>query len=340
MSFWSIFPGPFWWDCIESLNPCITPPYGMSNKLLALQPRRFTLPKGFAFVQLLPRHAKQVETLLRNEYSIYPRCKISLSEQRIYDGFVFDNWIGVGIFTQDKQLVGCCISKDVGRMKLPHEILPKTGLVEYFCIHQSYRKQGLASCLLEELVELTAKQGRLVHIFLKEGFPLWKLPPFYTSQYIARKKGLPGDYKENCSPMGIGLRGFIQTYTHAEYLPLKKFIANLPYQLSGDSELYTFHYRGHTVYLCMTNVYHRTVPEGYRIGELAWMLPKTAEVPLEIQKLAVETCIDNSSFEIILLDKNIPHNTNQRWIKDASFSWYIFNYNPGSFFTTKPYLIL
>lgn len=340
MSFWSDFPGPHWWDCIESLNPCITPPYGLCKQLLAFQPRRSRLPKGFTFVSLLPRHAKQVETFLRNEFSIYPRCKISLSEQRIYDGFLLDAWMGVGIFTQDKRLVGCCISKDLGRLKLPHEVLPKSGVVEYFCIHHEYRKQGLASCLLEELVEVTAKQGRLVHVFVKEGFPLWKAPPFYTSQYIVRKKGLPGETKEFFGPMGIGLRGFIQSYTHAEYLPLRKFVANLPYQLSGDSELYSFNYKGHTIYLCMTNIHHRTVPEGHRIGELAWILPKTVEVPLEIQKLAVEICVDCSPYEIVLLDKKIPHDTKQAWTNDASFSWYIFNYNPGSFFTTKPYFIL
>lgn len=340
MSFWSEFPGPHWWDCIESLNPCKPSPYGLCNPHLALRNYPSKLPHGFVFAQLNPRHAKSLEKFLREEFALYPRCKLVVSEQRIQEGFLLDNWIGIGIFTLDKQLVGCCISKPLGRLKVSQEILPNAGLVDYFCVHHTYRKQGLASCLLYELVNITAKQGRSVHLFVKEGFPLWKLPPLYTSQYIYRKKALHNELKENLGSMGIGLREPIQSYTHAEYLPLKKFIANLPYQFSGDSELFSFSYRGHTIYLCMTNVHHRTVPEGHRIGELAWILPQTAEVPVSIQILAVETCIDCSKYEIVLMDKKIPHNLKNSWIQDAPFSWYIYNYNPGTFFTTKPFLIV
>lgn len=298
------------------------------------------LPRGFLSIQLSSRHAKVLEKFLREEFTMYPRCKLVLPEQRIQEGFLLDNWIGVGIFTLDKQLVGCCISKPLGRLKVSQEILPNSGIVDYFCVHHTYRKLGFASFLLHELVNSTGKQGRLVHLFLKEGLPLWKLPPLYTSQYIYRKKMLPNELKENLGSMGIGLRGAIQTYTHADFLPLRKFIANLPYQLSGDSELFSFNYRGHSVYLCITNAHHRTVPEGHRIGELAWILPQTAEVPLSIQVLAVETCIDCSKYEIVIMDKKIPHNFKNSWIQDAPFSWYIYNYNPGTFFTTKPFLII
>ncbi len=340
MSFWSEFPGPHWSDCIESFNPCAPISYGLCNTLVGLSPKRCTLPRGLRFVPLQPRHAKQLETFLREEFSIYPRSKISLSEKRIHDGFFFDKWIGVGVFSMDKRIVGCCISKPLGRLKLEHETLSQSGIVDYFCIHHDYRKQGIASPLLEELVSQAAKHQRFALIFLKEGFPLWKLPPIYTSQYIVRQKGIPGESKEYFGSMGIGLHGHIQSYTHADYLPLQKFVANLPYEFNGDSELFSFNYKGHSVFLCMTDVHHRTVPEGHRIGELAWMLPQTAEVPLAIQKLAVETCIDCGKFEIVLMDKSIPHDSKQGWKKDASYSWYLFNYNPGTFFTTKPFFIV
>lgn len=340
MSFWAEFPGPHWSDCIESLNPCAAVSYGLCSPHIGLSPRRCQLPKGLRFIPLLPRHAKQLETFLKEEFSIYPRCKISLTEARIQSGFLQDKWIGVGVFTLEKTLVGCCVSKSLGKLKLAHETLKESGMVDYFCIHHEYRKQGLASALLEELVLQTARQKRYTHIFMKEGFPLWKLPPLYTSQYIVRQKGLPGESKEYFGPMGIGLHGHIESYTHADYLPLRNFLANLPYELNGDSELYSFSYKGHSVFLCMTDLHHRTAPEGHRVGELAWMLPQTAEVPVDIQKLAVETCVDNGKFEIVLMDKSIPHDSKQAWKKDAVYSYYIFNYNPGSFFTTKPFLIL
>jgi GNAT superfamily N-acetyltransferase len=340
MSFWSKLPGPTWWDCIESFNPCVPTVYGLCSDLTTFPRNDFGLPVGVNMTQLLPRHAKEIEKLLREDFSLYPRCRISLSAERISEGFFLDEWIGVGAFTLDKKLIGCCISKPLGRLKLPTEVLNNTGIVDYFCVKESYRKQGLASKLLEELVSLTRNRGRSVHIFLKEGFPLLKLPPLYTSQYLAREREVPGEYKEYFESMGIGIHGLVQSYTHADYLPLTKFVANLPWQLSGDSELFRFTFHGHTVFLCMTDLHHRTVPDGKKIGELCWILPQTAEVPLSIQKLAVETCVDSNRFDIILLDKTIPHDSRQRWKKDAGFSWYIFNYKPGNFFTTKPFWIV
>lgn len=339
MSFWATSPGPTWWDCIESLNPCRTPSYGICVPTIGLQKQSLASPPGLKCLRLAPRHAEQIETFLKHHFTIYPRCRISLSADRIRTGLSVGDWIGVGLFTKDRDLVGCCFSKPLGRLKFSHETLDQGGVVDYFCVHRNYRHTGLARSMLKELVFLTAQSNRLVHIFLKEGFPLWSLPPLYTSQYISRKKGTPGEERLYLGSMGIALNTPVKDYTHAEYFPLQKVVGNLPWNLSGESELFGFNYKGHDVFLCMTDLHHRTVPEGYRIGELSWILPKTIEVPLEIQRLAVEACVDCSSFEIVLMDKQIPHDPKKGWQKDATFSWYLFNYNPGGFFNIKPYWI-
>jgi hypothetical protein len=341
MSFWKYTPGPTWWDCIESFNPCIQTPYGLCNFNVESRTHTTTLSKAFTVTELTTRHAQDIEQLLKEHFSIFPRCRITLCKERIRQGFLKEKWLGIGVFTVDKHLIGCCISKPLGRMKFPHEMLQEGGIVDYFCIHKDYRKLGIASFILDELVILTAKNQRLVHIFLKEGFPLLSLPPLYTGRYIVRKKDSSylGDSKENLGSLGIALHSHIQEYSHAEYLPLTKFVANLPYQLSGDSQLFVFNYKGHVVFLCVTDLHHRTAPEGYKVGELAWILPQTIEVPVAIQRLAVETCVDSSQFDILLMDSKIPH-VSSRWQRDSSFSWYIFNYNPGGFFSMKPFWIL
>lgn len=340
MSFWKHSPGPTWIDCIESLNPCIQSPYGVCSNNVLRRQRKQILPRGLSLVQLTSRHAEQMATFLKDQFVLYPRCRISLTSQRIYQGFSKDNWIGVGVFSLDKKLIGCCVSKPLGRLKFSHEILDQGGIVDYFCVHVTYRRNGIATVLLDELVFQTAKQERLVHIFLKEGFPLWGLPPLYHSRYIARRRETPGPEREFFGSQGILTHGHIQSYTHADFLPLTKFVANLPYQLNGDSELFGFNYKGHDVYLCMTDLHHQSVPEGHSIGELSWMLPKTVEVPLSIQRLAVETCVNSSKFDIVLMDSKIPHDSKQAWGNDATYSWYIFNYNPGAFFSVKPFWIL
>ena len=338
MSFWKQSPGPTWWDCIESFNPCIQTPYGICNPDLIRKVRYLTLPKGFTVITLSSKHAERLEHFLKEHYSIYSRCRITLSKERIEKGFLLDDWVGVGVFTFDKQMVGCCISKPLGRMKFTQETINQSGLVDLFCVHKDYRKQGVAGFLLDELVVQTAKKERLVHIFLKEGFPLLSMPPVYIGRYITRRKEVPGESKDYFGSMGIALQSPIQSYSHADYLPLTKFVANLPWQLSGDSELSVFNYRGHIVFLCMTNLHHRTAPEGHSVGELSWFLPQTAEVPLSIQRLAIETCIDCSPYDIVLMDSSFPH-SKKTWEKDESFSWYIFNYNPGGFFTMKPFWV-
>lgn len=340
MSFWKHTPGPTWWDCIESLNPCISSPYGLCNSNLEQRPRFLRLPKHLHAVILSAKHALEMALFLKDQFTIYPRCRISLSKERIEQGFAQDKWIGVGIFTKDKQLIACCISKPLGRMKFSHETLENGGIVDFFCVHRNYRKQGIAGFLLDELIVQTAKQNRLVHIFLKEGFPIWSIPPLYYGQYIARRRETPGESQDYFGSMGIGLHGYIHSYSHAEYLPIQKLAANLPYELNGDSELSAFNYKGHTVFLCMTDLHHVTVPEGYKVGEISWALPMTAEVPLAIQKLAVETCVDCSKYDIVLLDSKVPHDTKKGWSKDATYSWYCFNYNPGVFFTAKPFWIV
>lgn len=341
MSFWKQSPGPSWWDCIESLNPCVQAPYGLCSNSLVQKKRIHMLSSEFVSTPLSVKHAGDLEIFLKHHFSVYTSCRITLSKERIRQGFQQDNWIGIGVFTSKRELVGCCISKPLGRMKFSHEVLSQGGIVDYFCVHTNYRRNGIASYMLEELVYLTAKQERVVHVFLKEGFPILSLPPLYTGRYVVRKKQrcLMEDGKEHIGSLGIGLHSHIQEYSHADYLPLKRFVANLPWQLSGDSELFAFNYKGHVVFLCMTDLHHRTVPQGFKVGELAWMLPQTAEVPLTIQRLAVETCVDMSKFDIVLMDSSLPHETN-RWQKDATFSWYIFNYNPGGFFSMKPFFIL
>ena len=340
MSFWSQSPGPTWWDCIESLNPCAPPAYGLCSNTLLLRAKTKALPKGCTLLPLTAKHAEKLAFFLKTQFSIYPRCRISLPKERIKQGFLLDQWIGVGLFSFEGTLLGCCLSKPLGSLKFAHELVQNGGIVDYFCVHSNYRSQGFATCLLEELVRLTALQGRLVHIFLKEGFPLLTLPPLYHSRYLVRRREPPGEAKEYFGSQGIALHSPIQSYTHADFLPLTKFAANLPTQLSGDSELFGFNYRGHDVYLCMTDLHHRSVPDGETIGELSWILPKTLEVPLSIQRLAVETCVDCCKFDLVLMDSKIPHDTKRPWRNDATYSWYLFNYNPGEFFTTKPFWII
>ncbi len=338
MSFWSHSPGPTWFHWFQSWFVCQEQDTGLLNESLSTLPKTIQPPSGTRVVELTELNANDMESLLHSHYQTFPRSKIFLSAQRIREGFLYDGWIGIGVYTGLK-MIGCCVSRDLGTLRIGSDDIPRTGLVDFFCVASSWRKKGIASFMLQELVNLTAKKKRLVHVFQKEGLPLSPLPPIWQSQYIWRKRGLPGQSKDYIGKEDIWLRSHVRSFNYAETLPYDGMIASIPHQLSGDSELYSFNYRGFNLHLCMTNTFHRSVPEGWRIGEISWILPK-GDVPVKIQEMAVEALVDTCNYEVVLMDASFPHQKNKGWEKDSPYGYYLFNYNPGHFFSLKPYFVL
>lgn len=347
MSFWSHSPGPFWSHFWKSLFFCGEYDTGMLNVFLDKMPRLINTLPGTRVQELTELNALDIEKLLHTHYQTFPRSKIYLSEKRIREGFLYDNWIGIGVYTGLK-LIGCCISRELGTLQVLSNDIPKAGLVDFFCVESSWRKKGISSLLLQELVLLTAKRKRLVHIFQKEGFPLSPLPPIWQSSYLWRKRashlsdGPSHPSNETAGYIGkegIATRTHIRSFNYALALPYANCISSIPHQLSGDSELYSFMYKGFTLHLCITDTFHRSVPEGWTIGEIAWILP-VGTVPTNIQELAIEALVDNCKYDMVLLDANIPHQKSKDWQKDSPYGYYLFNYNPGHFFSLKPYFVL
>ncbi len=340
MSFWSSSPGPTWLQCIDTMNPCIPTPYGLCKENLWSIANEGSLPAGLSFVVLSAGLADELELFLRKHFNPFSGSRMTLTKERIKRGFLLDDWVGVGVKTLDGLLVGSCVSKPLGALKFPNEIIQQGGLIDYLCVHQEYRRKGLTNAMIRELGRYILPKERLVHFFLKEGFPLLKLPPVWYSHYIARRRVSSRMNIEHLGKENIALRVPIQRFGHADFLPLRNFVANLPYQLSEDSELYSYNYKGHCVMLCITDLHHVTVPSGLKLGELLWIVPGSAEVPESVQRLAVETLVDSCKYDIVLMDGNLPHDPKTGWWKDTSYSWYCYNYNPGGFFKMKPYFIL
>ena len=338
MSFWSQSPGPFWSHWFQSIFPCSTQDTGMLNEALVQQPRVRKPPSGTRLQELTELNASDIETLLKEHYQTFPRSKIFLSSARIREGFLYDGWLAVGVYTGLK-LIGCAISRDLGTLHVRGDEIPRAGLVDFFCVAETWRKKGIASLLLQELVYLTAKKKRLVHVFQKEGLPLSPLPPVWQSHYIWRRRGLPDESKGYIGKEPIATRSHVRSFNYAGFIPYGSSIGSIPHQLSGDSEIYSFVYKGYVMNLCVTDTFHRSVPEGWKIGEISWILPKD-NVPQNIQELAVEALADNCGYEILLMDASLPHKKTRGWQKDSPYGYYLFNYNPGMFFSLKPFFVL
>lgn len=340
MSFWSLSPGPTWSHWFQSLFVCVEQDIGVLNGSIAKMPRLIKAPSGTQVQELTELNANDIETLLSQQYQTFPRSKIFLSSKRIREGFLHDSWIAVGVYTGLK-LIGCVVSRNIGTLHVAQHEIPRVGYIDFFCVAESWRKKGIASFLLQEIVILTAKQNRLVHVFQKEGLPISPLPPVWQSQYIWRKRGLPEDSQGYIGKEEIITRSPVRSFNYTECFPYKDkgVIASVPKQLTGDSEIYSFNYKGYSINLCITDTFHRSVPEGWKIGEIAWILSKQ-QVPAVIQELAIEALVDTCHYEVVLMDASLPHQKTKGWQKDSPYGYYLFNYNPGQFFSLKPHFVL
>lgn len=281
-------------------------------------------------------YAEKIETLLKRSYVIFPRSRCVLTKDHIFTGFEKNGWLGTGLVTKTGKLIACAISRPLGQFKFQDGSSINTcGLVDFLCIDTTYRKKGLASYLLEQLVALTASKGRLVHIFQKEGFPLSPLPPIWTSRYVWRKKN------KFASILGGTLKPTL-FQTLPEIRNTTQFLTNHPGTQEVDCGFWIYESPDtvQKVVLCITNTFHRSVPEGHKIGEILWQMDLTEGVTDSFREKATEVLIDSSQFDIVLMDATIPYNKGRDWHNDAPYSWYIFNCDPKSYFSMKPLIVV
>jgi hypothetical protein len=339
MSFWKHSPGPFWSDYFYSFF-CSSPAHGILDKQLEKRKKYIQKPDGTVFRILGPKDAKKIESLLHDEYQTFLRSRICLSGSRIHMGLEKDGWIACGLFEAEHQkLIGCCVSRPLGSLVENRQIQGSLGLVDFFCVDRIWRKKGVASYLLQELVSLTALQKRMVHIFQKEGLPLAPLPPLWQGHYVSRRATNPSESKDFLFRLSIQKSCFIPQFEYFQWIPHTSSFIGKQNILSQDTDIYFFNYLGKHVYVAITNTFHRSVPEGFTIGEILWCIPVGTDVLPSIQRLAIEAVVDNSGYEIVLMDSSLPHSSKMAWQKDSPYAWYCFNYRPSQFRTMKPYLL-
>lgn len=88
--------------------------------------------------------------------------------------------------------------------------------------------------------------------------------------------------------------------------------------------------------MCLTDLFHRSVPQGLTMGEITWVY--APDVPMDIQQMAVEAMVDHCIYDILFLDITLPRDTRKDWKEDSIYCWYMFNYHPGKFFNQHPQL--
>lgn len=317
MSFWNQSPGPSWSQYMKSLWNGEQSPYVFRDS--------FSKP-SFSYSLIQASDCSSIVWFLRDHYTIYPRSKVALTEQILQKGIEQEGWIGLCIRYRTT-IAGCLFLRPLGFLMAETKAIEnqKAVLVDFFCVNKPLRKTGIGSKLLHACTYEGSQRGYTVYFFVKEGLPHTVCPPLRLSTYIWRTRIVP---------MPVNLKEYV---TIVQPLSHPTELWSIP-EYPSAARIYQVASPTFTppIYVCLTNMYHVSVPDGKTMGEILWIWydkQKGSHDEQRIQRV-VETVVDMAPYDLVFCDKSIPHDANL-WTTDATYSWYAFNFHPSRFFQTN-----
>ena len=287
-------------------------------------------------VQAKPVDAEEIAAFLSENFRITEKATCTLPLERLRKG-LSTNWIVV-YAKKNGSIVGTIASRSLGTTQF-HMIsekeqkmskYPKTGYIDFFCVHPDFRKSGLGTLLLKHIDYYTNEIGRSIHFFQKEITPLLHVPPIWMGTYIVREVNHIGQNPHVTS--GHFTKKLQRLRNDFELV----FYTN---EQSEDTKLYTYNCGDFKLYLAITNTYH-TYNNSW-LGEVLFYRVEVDgggrdTIPRKNIAAAIEDVLETSEYRYILMDESIPHLKQMSWKKDAPYYLYAYNVNPRHFFTVKP----
>jgi len=148
-------------------------------------------------------HAQEYSDFLYTHYT--GRVKLRIPPQ-LFEKYLQTTLIGVELRDHDGHLVGVVFSWYTGKVMTTTTTTTPSGLITWLCVHSSWRKKGIADCLLFA-IELFTKE-RPIHFFRNDGWLKSPLPPLYTQSTIYRKSNL---YRSSIQIQKVPIEKHIET---------------------------------------------------------------------------------------------------------------------------------
>lgn len=142
-------------------------------------------PCGTFPSRMKPECSREYSTFLERHF--YPGSHpyiLQLPEKHIYEYLSNEYWIGAEVRDTRGTLLGLAVSKYMGNEpKLKESI----GMIDYLCIHPTWRKKGITNVLLRAVYTFSSQQmpPRRIQYFQKEGIPA-TIPPLSMIRYYTR----------------------------------------------------------------------------------------------------------------------------------------------------------
>jgi len=266
-------------------------------------------------------HAQEYSDFLYTHYT--GRVKLRIPPQ-IFETFLQTTLIGAELRDHDGQLIGVVFSWYTGQLFIDSNYT-KTGLITWLCVHSSWRKKGIADCLLFA-IELFTKE-RPIHFFRNDGWLKSPLPPLYTQTNIYRKSNL---YVSPVKIHKIPIEDCIQTIRAAwlEQNPNGLIL----YEKDVYSLVEVWKYKSNILIIQPTFEIEDAKKHWCEI--LFWVGTKT----LYETAINLEVMIDALPYDFIEAPKAMPH-IELNWKHGGQTSWTTYGLDPGSP-VTRPILSL
>lgn len=277
------------------------------------------LPKTqYTLSSTLFQYSDQYQTFLEkyfrsthHDFRLY--IPASILSQHIKSGL----WKGVELRNKDNQLIGLVFSKYMG---CEQDTQIHAGMIDYLCIHPSYRKQGLVNILLRALYVFCAPKYK-VHFFRKEGYPLIH-PPIQTTFFLCRKKRTYAPYASiKKVPYSQSLQTIFQNTLgkHGLYFHDNDVYSTL--------EIYKYN-QDNSIYLALIPTYEVSPHHEHCCELLAWGSDKPcSDITLSY---GIEAMIDQLHYDLFFAPQHMPHQEFLGWKPQGNIGLYGFHFHPGS----------
>ncbi len=182
----------FWSD-----NPCVP---GWTDKIGSwwngtepslLCKTRHTIPfapvKGFVCRFATEQDATLISAFWTRYFLQSNVCRCIVPPEHIQTSIREKRWeIFIVEHTLTKGLVGTAVRRWISNLHVKGVVFEKAGMVDYFCVHPEFQKQGIGRWLLATLHN-TAPVPMPPHLILWEGVQI-KLPPMVTNLYWVKQR--------------------------------------------------------------------------------------------------------------------------------------------------------
>ena len=302
-SFWKeTFCAPTWASYLESWI------YGYPSKLIDISNHllKIRLPPGLSLREAGAGDLEQLPEFWTRYFSDTTRCIVPLSH--IQAKVSSKQWQPL-VVVKDGVVIGSLVRRVIKKLHMREVVWGSAAVIDYFCIHPAYRKQGIGRSLLAAIHNIAEKPIQ-PQLMLLEGVQT-RIPPCSAGVFVSKR----------CQHTNLDIREVMEGHEKIWIDCVKREIWSDWTGAEASGAEVSLWQIGSS-YVAIWNTFHYSIPDGARIGII---LGYTGDVG-DVNKVA-ETV--GHGYGVLLLGVSVAESFTHTWSLDSPFQWISYNTTNG-----------